>query len=237
MSSLPAKTYFNWSSGKDSALALHYLRQDEQYSIDLLLTSVNQHFDRVTMHGLRRELLEAQIQSVGIDVVTLELPEQPSMEVYEDILSTQIRTLHSQGYTHSAFGDIFLEDLRVYREQQLTALGMQPVFPIWQRDTRELIHEFLDLGFQAIIVCAKAACLNQDFAGRVLDNDFLKDLPASVDPCGENGEFHTFCFDGPIFQHPITFEVGETVHRAYKNPDANEADMGFWYCDLLPAAV
>src|SRR5690606_26105595 len=150
-----------------------------------------------------------------------------------------------KGYTHSIFGDIFLEDLKKYREDKLAEQGFTAHFPIWKRDTTELIHEFIDLGFKTIVVCVKAELLDESFTGRVIDRDFLKDLPETVDPCGENGEFHTFVFDGPIFSSPVPFEVGEKVYREYRAPksaddvckpgdDAKPLGMGFWFCDLVP---
>ncbi|MGY0037527.1 Dph6-related ATP pyrophosphatase [Pedobacter sp. NJ-S-72] len=151
--------------------------------------------------------------------------------------------LHRQGFTHAAFGDIFLEDLRKYREEQLSALHIKSVFPLWKRDTKELLTEFIDLGFKSILVCIKADLLDPEFAGRIIDSDFIKDLPPNVDICGENGEFHTFCFDGPIFKNPILFEVGERVYREYQSPKTDtdscsagpvKNNSGFWFCDLLP---
>lgn len=237
------KTYFNWSTGKDSALALHYLMQDENYSIAHLLTSVNQQHNRVSMHGLRRELYQLQIDALNLPYSTIELPEQPSMQEYEILMEKEVSSLQQQGFTHAAFGDIFLEDLRKYREQQLSALNIKSVFPLWKKDTRELLNEFIDLGFKSILVCIKADLLDQEFAGRIIDADFIKDLPPNVDVCGENGEFHTFCFDGPIFNKPVPFEIGEKVYREYQAPETDadtcstqpaKSKSGFWFCDLLP---
>lgn len=228
------KTYFNWSTGKDAALAFYHLSQNEKYSIEHLLTSVNTHFNRVSMHGLRRELMERQVAAMGLPHTTIELPEQPDMEEYESIMLSTVSKLKSFGLTTAAFGDIFLEDLKTYRENQLSKQGIDAIFPLWKRNTKDLLHEFLDLGFKAIIVCTKASLLDESFAGRVLDKDFIKDLPPNVDPCGENGEFHTFCFDGPIFKNPISFEVGEKIYKEYKAPkDTGEDSMGFWFCDLV----
>ena len=243
MQPLPLKTYFNWSSGKDAALALYYLLQDSNYHVEHLLTSVNSFHNRVSMHGLRRELLEQQIRSIGITGSTIELPEEPSMEEYETIMKTAVTDLHKKGFNYAAFGDIFLEDLRKYREEQLNKLNIRAVFPIWKRDTKELLREFLRLGFKAIVVCINAQLLEPSFAGRMIDENFIADLPKGVDACGENGEFHTFCFDGPIFERPVSFVLGEKIYREYKAPgDNSNADnnlaeknnMGFWFCDLLP---
>ncbi|NCT95266.1 MAG: diphthine--ammonia ligase [Chitinophagaceae bacterium] len=230
-------TFFNWSGGKDSALALYHLLQDQRYSIGTLLTSINSTHNRISMHGVRRDLLMQQAEAIGLPLRLLELPDQPDMDIYEQTLHTVTTDLQNNGYTHAAFGDIFLEDLRQYRETQLARANMQAVFPLWKRDTRELLHEFVDLGFKTIIVCTNDRFLSADFAGRIIDRDFLKDLPADVDPCGENGEFHSFVFDGPIFNKPVSFTLGEKVYRTYASPehtDTETANMGFWYHDLLP---
>lgn len=231
------KTYFNWSSGKDASLALYHLQKNKTFGIDRLVTTVNSHFDRVSMHGLRKELLFRQAEAVGIALETIELPEQPSMEEYQEKMKDMVVHLQNEGYTHSGFGDIFLEDLRTYREEQLNPYGIECLFPLWQRDTKELLKEFLDLGFRAILICIKSELLDKSFIGREIDADFIDDLPEGVDPCGENGEFHTFCFDGPIFSKPVGFSVGEKIYREYKNPDQKEetsSSMGFWFCDLIP---
>lgn len=231
------KTYFNWSSGKDASLALYLLQQDPTYHIDTLVTTVNQHHDRVTMHGLRRELLVKQAEAIGLPLRTIELPREPSMEEYNTRLQKTVFQLKEEGYSHCGFGDIFLEDLRMYREEQLKPYGIQACFPLWKKDTKVLIQEFLDLGFKAKIVCLKAELLDVTFLGRDIDTSFVNDLPPNVDPCGENGEFHTFCYDGPIFQYPINIEEGEKVFREYKRPrDEKEAPnsgaMGFWFNDF-----
>ena len=237
------KTYFNWSTGKDSALTLYSILQDKRYSIEKMLTVVNGHHDRVSMHGVRRALLEQQLASIGIPGMTIELPEQPGMNEYEQIMKNAVVGLKKEGYDHAAFGDIFLEDLRKYREDQLAKQEIKAIFPLWKKDTRQLIHEFIDLGFKSIVVCVKAELLDESFAGRIIDHDFLNDLPDHVDPCGENGEFHTFCFDGPIFKQSVSFEVGEKIYREYEAPKDKDDNcftttqpdrMGFWFCDLIP---
>jgi len=233
------KTYFNWSSGKDASLALYHLQKEGKYQVDRLLTSINTSYDRVSMHGLCRELLERQIGALGLPLRTIELPERPSTEVYQREMERVVKELKSQGYTHSGFGDIFLEDLRTYREAQLRPFNITCCFPLWKRDTTTLIKEFLDLGFKAIVVCIKSDLLDVSFVGREIDEGFIDDLPPNVDPCGENGEFHTFCFDGPIFGNPIEFVVGGKVYREYQAPRTEKTGespgtMGFWFCDLLP---
>ncbi len=234
-----SKTYFNWSSGKDSALALYHLLKDERYSVDELVTTVNSHYGRVSMHGLRNELLLAQTNALNIPARLIELPEMPNMEVYEQKMTETVSRLKSDGFTHSAFGDIFLEDLRKYREDQLAKEGFKAVFPIWNKNTKALLNEFLELGFKTIIVCANSKYFDEDFVGTTIDKNFIKNLPDGVDPCGENGEFHTFCFDGPIFKKQIDFTIGEKVYREYDHPNTDDSvcssdKYGVWYCDLLP---
>lgn len=243
----PIKALFNWSSGKDSALTLYKILQDRDYKIEYLLTSVNQKFRRISMHGVRVELLEAQAASIGLPLKIMQVPEMPTMEVYENVMTETLTELKKEGITHSVFGDIFLEDLRKYRETQLAKMDFEGVFPIWKIPTGELIEEFLELGFKTIVVCVNERYLDKSFVGRVIDTDFINDLPENVDLCGENGEFHTFTFDGPIFSKPIDFEIGEIVYRKYERPTNEESsdtacdtsatdafDFGFWYCDLIP---
>lgn len=233
------KTYFNWSTGKDASLALYHLQKSEKYQIDRLVTSINMHHNRVSMHGLRRELLMTQAKEIGLPVTTIELPEQPTMEVYNKEMQSTVTKLKRKGYSHCGFGDIFLEDLRAYRENQLKPYGIKCHFPIWQKNTKKLIEEFLSLGFKAIIIAINGEVLDPSFVGRIIDENFLKDLPPNVDPCGEHGEFHTFCFDGPIFANPIRFTLGEKVYREYNKPEekgksSTDNKMGFWFVDLIP---
>lgn len=240
------KALFNWSSGKDSALALYKIQQNPEFEINCLLTSVNQQFQRISMHGVRVELLEQQAESIGIPLEIMQIPEMPTMEVYEDVMHKTLEKLKKRGITHSVFGDIFLEDLRKYREDKLAIMGFEGVFPIWKIPTHDLIQEFISLGFKTIVVCVNEKYLDKSFVGRIIDQQFIDDLPENVDVCGENGEFHTFSFDGPIFSKPIDFEIGEIVYRKYEKPkqdssntacdtdDTTAYDYGFWYCDLIP---
>lgn len=229
------KTYFNWSSGKDASFALWLLKNDPNYSVEKLVTTVNTHHDRVSMHGLRTELLLEQAEAIGIPLHIIELPEQPDMETYNQIMLDAVNELKNEGFTHCAFGDIFLEDLRDYREKQLAEHGIQAVFPLWKRDTSELIGDFLDNGFKTITVCINGNLLSEEFVGREINESFLNDLPENVDPCGENGEFHTFCYDGPLFSKPVTFELGEKVLREYevKTDEGKIEKYGYWFCDLI----
>jgi uncharacterized protein (TIGR00290 family) len=242
---LKQKALFNWSSGKDSALALYKIIQEQKLEITCLLTSVNKQFQRISMHGVRIELLEQQAKSIGLPLVIMEIPEMPTMEVYEAIMQKKLTELKSQGVSQSIFGDIFLEDLRKYREDKLTEIGFEGVFPLWKIPTQNLIQEFMSLGFKTIVVCVNERFLDKSFVGRIIDQNFINDLPTNVDVCGENGEFHTFTFDGPIFSKPIDFELGEIVYRKYEKPketvsknacdtnDIDAFDYGFWYCDLI----
>ena len=243
------KIIFNWSDGKDSALCLYKILQMQQYNVMCLLTSISEQYQRISMHGVRVDLLNAQASSIGLPLVKMQIPEMPTMENYEKVMRTTLTGLKSNGAVASAFGDIFLEDLRHYRETKLAELNLKGVFPLWKIPTDTLIREFLDLGFKTIITCVNEKYLDKSFAGRIIDNDFLKDLPDNVDPCGENGEFHTFVFDGPIFKQPIPFDRGEIIYRKYtsakqqdnsasdcytdKDNADNPFDNGFWYCDLL----
>jgi uncharacterized protein (TIGR00290 family) len=231
------KAVFNWSSGKDSALALYKTLQQDKFEITSLLTSINQEFQRISMHGVHVSLLEDQAESLGLPLIKMELPKEPSMEEYRDIMNKTMAEIQGMGITKSIFGDIFLEDLRKYREDQLKTIGMEAVFPLWKKNTTDLIHEFLDLGFKTIVTCVNETYLDQSFAGRIIDKDFIRELPENVDPCGENGEFHTFTFDGPIFKEPIQFEIGETVKKTYPKPKASPEDEDgeyvFWFCDLI----
>ncbi|MFL9834855.1 Dph6-related ATP pyrophosphatase [Chryseobacterium terrae] len=231
------KAIFNWSSGKDSALALYKTLQENQFEITSLLTSINQEFQRISMHGVHVSLLEKQAESLGFPLIKMEIPKEPSMEDYNEIMSKTMNEIKSRGNNHSIFGDIFLEDLRKYREDQLQKIGMKAVFPLWKQNTIDLINEFLSLGFKTVVTCVNETYLDKSFAGRIIDKNFIKDLPKNVDPCGENGEFHTFTFDGPIFRKPIQFEIGETVKKTYPKPKSDE-NMGngeyvFWFCDLI----
>jgi len=236
------KAIFNWSGGKDSALALYHVLKDEKFDITKLITTVNSKYDRISMHGVRSELLIAQGEEIGIPIEKILVPEMPSMEDYDAIMKNQLSQLKKEHITHSIFGDIFLEDLRAYRENKLKEVGLKAYFPLWQRDTKEIVNEFIDLGFKTMVVCVKSELLSQDFTGRIIDKDFLKDLPKNVDPCGENGEFHTFVFDGPIFNKPIQFKLGEKVYKEYESPKDNNdvfstsssTPAGFYFCDLIP---
>ena len=209
------KAIFNWSGGKDSAMALHKILQAKEFQIKFLLTTVSEQYQRISQHGVRVKLLEQQTESIGIPLKKLMLPDFPTMENYNLMMETVLNELKKEGISHSVFGDIFLEDLRKYREERLKQVDFTGVFPLWKIPTKNLIQDFFDLGFKAIIVCVDEKRLNKSFVGRELDKEFIKDLPANVDVCGENGEYHSFVYDGPIFKTPIKFKKGEIVYRKY----------------------
>ena len=216
---------FCWSGGKDSAVALDELRRDSRYEIAALLTTVTEPFDRISMHGVRRELLERQASSLGLSLEIVLIPASCTNEIYESRMEAALLRFKSRGIRHVAFGDIFLEDLRQYREGNLARVGMHALFPIWKRPTDELARDFIGRGFRAFTVCVDPRKLDESFAGREIDLDFLARLPAEVDPCGENGEFHSFVFDGPGFRETVAVHIGEIARRD-----------GFIFCDLLPGA-
>jgi uncharacterized protein (TIGR00290 family) len=233
----------NWSGGKDSAMALHQMLLSSNYNVTHLLTSVNSAYDRISMHGVRKSLLQQQAEAIGLPLNTTELGEQPGMEEYEQCMQNAVLKLIDSGCTHAVFGDIFLEDLRQYRENKLHELGVQCVFPLWKQDTSELMKAFIAAGFRAIVVCVDERYVDKSFCGRIIDESFLRDLPAGVDACGENGEYHTFVFEGPIYRRPILFEIGDIVYRKYRTPSDSDScrttsdatHTGFYFCDILPS--
>lgn len=230
------KVYFNWSSGKDSTLALHHLINSNKYSVDKLLSVISFEEQRVGMHGLRKDLLEKQVEAIGIPHKIIELKSSLSHEEYDKLMFETNQLLKEEGFTHAAFGDIFLEDLRNYRESQLTLMSIEAVFPLWERDTKEVIHEFIDLGYKTIIVAASEQYFDKQFVGQEITKELINELPQGVDPCGENGEFHTFCFDGPLFKEKVSFKIGEKVLKTDPNPSRNKdskSELGFWFCDLI----
>jgi len=217
--------FLSWSGGKDSARALYEIQQASDYRVAALLTTITEDYDRISMHGVRRVLLEQQAEALGLPLKKVYIPKDATNATYESRMRALLEEGLREGIDTVAFGDIFLEDLKLYREKNLMQLGMQGLFPIWKRDSRELANSFIQLGFKAVVVCVDSKALDQSFVGKAIDRDFLRRLPAGVDPCGENGEFHSFVFDGPIFRGKVECAVGETVLR-----DA------FWFCDLQTVA-
>lgn len=219
------KILFSWSGGKDSAIALYEIQKNKNCDIVSLLTTVTEGYDRVSMHGIRRVLLERQEKSLGLPIHKMLISKKSSNEEYESKMEEMLKGYLKTGVSSVAFGDIFLEELRKFREKNLSKVKMKAIFPIWKRDTSELARTFIDLGFKAIITCVDSRHLDKKFAGRDFDQQFLSELPSNIDPCGENGEFHSFVYDGPIFKEKVLHRKGEVVLR----------DSRFYYCDITPA--
>ncbi len=222
MSARP-KAWLSWSSGKDSAWTLHAVRQSGDVEIVALLTTINRAFGRVAMHGVRESLVDAQAQSAGLPLVKVPIPYPCPNEAYERAMAEAMSRARAEGVTHMVFGDLFLEDIRQYREEKLAACGMTPVFPLWRLDTAELARQMIAAGLEAWLACVDPRKLDRQFAGRRFDARLLADLPSGIDPCGEFGEFHTLATAGPMFRAPVNVQVGEIVERD-----------GFVFADLLP---
>lgn len=218
------KAILSWSSGKDSAMALYRVLKSRQFEIVCLLTTITDQFHRVSMHGVREELLDAQAGLLGYPLEKVMIPYPCPNQVYEEKMAKVLALWKSKGVKHVIFGDLFLEDIRKYREKKLAQIDMIPVFPLWLADTKALAREMLKVGFRAVVTCVDPRKLAPTFAGRLFDETFLKSIPPEVDPCGENGEFHTFVYDGPIFKQRIPVNVGEIVTRD-----------GFVFADLEPS--
>lgn len=229
----PTRVLLSWSGGKDSAWALHLLRQQPEYEVAGLLTTVNQHFGRVAMHGFRERLLELQAEAAGLPLWSIPLPWPCSNEVYERLMGDACARAVADGIEAIAFGDLFLEDIREYREAKLAGTGLRPLFPCWQIPTDQLAREMIASGLRAHLVCVNPKQLDRSFAGRLFDASLLADLPDGVDPCGERGEFHTFVSAGPVFESSFA-EGGLSRSIEVKRGETVERD-GFVYADLLPA--
>jgi uncharacterized protein (TIGR00290 family) len=214
---------FAWSGGKDSALALYEIKQQPDVEVSALLTTVTEGYDRISMHGVRRKLLSEQAEALGFALEEILIPQKCSNEIYEERMRQTLEKFGREGISAAAFGDLFLQEVRAYREERMAKIGMEAVFPLWGVNTSDLARRFTQLGFRAIVVCVDTQMLGSEYAGRDYDADFISDLPAGIDPCGENGEFHTFVYDGPIFTRPVRVQTGEKLLR----------DHRFFYCDLL----
>jgi uncharacterized protein (TIGR00290 family) len=217
------KAWLSWSSGKDSAWALGIVRRLKNVDVIALLTTINTTHARVAMHAVRETLLDRQAAAAGLPLVKVPLPWPCPNQVYEQEMEKAMQQARDEGVTHVVFGDLFLEEIRRYREEKLAACNMTPLFPVWRRDTDRLAREMLDGGLEAILTCVDPKKLDASFAGRAFDASLLRDLPSGIDPCGENGEFHTFAHAGPMFDSPVAVERGEVVERD-----------GFIFADLLP---
>jgi uncharacterized protein (TIGR00290 family) len=204
---------FSWSGGKDSSYALHKVMQEGVYEIRYLLATFNGQFKRLSMHGVREELIELQSERIGIPLKKVYVYETDNAS-YERQMGALLEEVRSEGIHQVIFGDIFLEDLRKYREEKMEQVGMSCVFPLWKKDTSDLVNAFVEEGFKTITCCINDGYLDASWCGRLIDKSFIKELPAGVDPCGENGEFHSFCYDGPIFSKPIEVKTGELIYRA-----------------------
>ena len=237
MNTLP-KALFCWSGGKDSAYCLHKVLSEKLFDVVYLMTTVNDVFKRISMHGVREELLDKQVESIGIPAIKIRIKDGTHAE-YEQLMRDALLKAKSDGVTHVIFGDIFLEDLRLYREENLKKVDLIGVFPLWKMDTKDLLEDFITKKFKTITCCINDGYFDKTWVGKEIDADFIKDLPPFVDPCGENGEYHTFCYDGPVFHKSINFTLGEKIYKPleYTFDDAvcksPVKTKGFWYCDLI----
>jgi uncharacterized protein (TIGR00290 family) len=232
------KAIFCWSGGKDSAFALYQVLKEKEYSVEALFTTINENFKRVSMHGVREELVEKQAKSIGLPWYKMYVREGSNAE-YEKNMEAFLKEQKAKGIEYVIFGDIFLEDLRAYRDNNLAKVGMKGVYPLWKKDTTQLANDFIKQGFKTILCCTSDAYLSDKEVGELYTPELLKNLPANVDPCGENGEFHSFCFAGPIFKEPIKFTKGEKVYRPIEvkmtkdhPPIKGPMAKGFWFCEL-----
>jgi uncharacterized protein (TIGR00290 family) len=234
------KAVFCWSGGKDSAYCLNKVLTENMFDVKYLLTTINGQYRRISMHGVREESVDLQALSIGIPLLKVRVTEGTNNE-YEKQMETVLLKAKSEEITNVIFGDIFLEDLRVYRENNLARIGMTGVFPLWKINTKDLILDFIHQGFKTIICCTNDGYLGSDWLGKEINSSFIAELPANVDPCGENGEFHTFCYEGPLFKNKISFTIGEKVYKPLeiktdKGSDTQAAGptKGFWFCDIIP---
>lgn len=230
------KTFCNWSGGKDSALACYKALESGLYSIDQLITNLTIEDDRISMHHVPASLLNRQALALGIPLQKVYTTAQPSMTQYEKTITGTFKELRNLDYTHTLYGDIFLQDLKDYRDQQASINYLEAVFPLWKANTVDLLNSFVKLGFKAVIVCVDAAKLDKSFVGQIIDEDFISKLPGDIDPCGENGEFHTFVFDGPLFKHPVQYALGDYYNKQLIAPKSSNSQAtqpspvsSFWH--------
>jgi len=234
-----SKAIFCWSGGKDSAYCLYKIIEEGQFEVKYLLTTINNNFRRISIHGIREELLDVQVKSVGIPLLKVALDDGTNEE-YESKMKSALLKAKSEGIYKVIFGDIFLEDIRAYREKNLEKVGMKGIFPLWKKNTTGLLNDFIHRKFRTVICCTNDAWLGEEWLGREIDRSFLEQLPSAVDPCGENGEYHTFCYDGPLFKNAINYIPGEKVYKPLeiKTDNQNASPVkpktrGFWFYDLM----
>lgn len=220
------KIVMSWSGGKDSALALYELMKSSEYEVLALLTTVTEDYDRISMHGVRRELLEDQARSIGLPLEIVYIPKNADNAIYESRMKRALDDFSASGVRAVAFGDIFLQDLRTYREEKLALCGMSALFPLWGIETRIIAQRFSETGFKAVVTCVDTKVLDASFSGSCVDRQFFDSLPSGIDPCGENGEFHSFVFEGPVFKESIPISIGHSVIRD-----------SFCFCDVLPGQI
>jgi uncharacterized protein (TIGR00290 family) len=241
MHTLP-KAIFCWSGGKDSSYCLYKVLSEQQYDVVYLMTTVNDTFNRISMHGVREELLDQQVEIIGIPSLKIRIKEGTHSE-YEQLMGAALSKAKAEGVTHVIFGDIFLEDLRLYREENLKKVDLVAVFPLWKINTTELIQDFITKKFKTITCCINDGYFDSTWVGKEIDQQFVAELPINVDPCGENGEYHTFCYEGPLFKNSIQFTLGEKIYKplegSLKDTVCNSPvqTKGFWYCDLIPSKI
>lgn len=230
----PQKAVLFWSGGKDSALALYLAKQSPEIEVVGLVCTLNETYRRISLHGIREEVLDRQAAQTGLPLMKMWVPDSPDNSAYETELLKIYSELKKQGISTIVYGDIFLEDIRRYREKLLDKAGLKAYFPLWKQDTGQLIRDFLDLGFKTIVCCISTNTLTENWLGRQIDDKFIHELPALVDPCGENGEFHTFCFAGPVFKGEVQFKTGDKHYSALQVKTLkDEKETGFWYLDIL----
>jgi len=227
------RAFVGWSGGKDCTLSLHKIVEQGLYRPEFLLSNISAETKRVSMHGVRRELITRQEFALGIKGRKIYLPADHTYDTYNKYMKHECELMKQRGIDYAVFGDIFLADLKKYREKKLAEVNLTGLFPLWDKPSRQVYEEFVNLGYKALIVCVDESKLGKEFLGRTLDRELLNELPAGVDCCGENGEFHTFSYAGPLFKRPVDFITGETVYKTYTSPDKKN-DMGFYFLDLIP---
>lgn len=229
------KVILSWSGGKDASYALYHLLKSNEYEVVGLLTTINGNLKRVSMHGVHEDMIKLQAEKLNLPLHIVYVYEANNEE-YEKAMENYLLKLKTQNINTIAFGDIFLEDLKAYREKKMSSIGMRAIFPLWKRNTKELIHEMIELNFKTITCCIQSSLSEHDFLGKIINEEFIAKLPSGIDPCGENGEFHTFCFSGPIYPQTILIQTAEKVHKTYSfvNEKGENCESGFWYIEIQP---